>query len=261
MRSGGFLAVPEHTGLILCTDGVALFKSSNHSFWPILLMVTSLPPDIRMNADNIILAGVWQGPSKPPMDIILPPVLDKIDNLKNEGMPVHTCDGMKIVRACLIVSVFDLPAKAMATNMVQYNGYSSCTYCLDEGEHISRRHVFPPDSEHEDRTASHLEECAVEAEANGNPVCGVKGRSVLSAHLDITKSVVIDYMHAVLEGVTKTLLSVFLDSKHSACRFYLGQPTITREIDKRLHRIKPPQEFRRTPRSITSFKQWKASEF
>ena len=28
MEDGHFLAVPEHAGLILCTDGVPLFKSS-----------------------------------------------------------------------------------------------------------------------------------------------------------------------------------------------------------------------------------------
>ena len=216
MKPGKFLAVPEHTGLILCADGVPLFKSSKGSFWPVLLMVTSLPPDIRMNVD-IILAGVWQGPVKPPMDILLPPVLDKIDNLKKNGISVQTCDGPKTVRACLIMSVFDLPAKAAATNMVQYNGYNSCTYCLDAGEHFSGRHIFLPESKHEDRTVSHLEQCAMEAEASGNPVCGVKGSSVLSAHIDITKSVVIDYMHAILEGVTETVLSACLDSKHNAC--------------------------------------------
>ena len=145
--------------------------------------------------------------------------------------------------------------------MLQYNGYNSCTYCLDAGEHVSGRHIFPPESEHEDRTASYIEECAVDAEASGNPVCGVKGRSVLSAHIDIPQSVVIDYMHAILEGVTETLLSACLDSKHSACRFFLGHPAATKEIDKRLHWIKPPYEFHRTPRSITSFKYWKASEF
>ena len=53
---GGFLSVPEHTGLILCADGVQLFKSAKHSIWPILLAVTSLPPSIRMDAENFILA-------------------------------------------------------------------------------------------------------------------------------------------------------------------------------------------------------------
>ena len=28
MKPGGFLSFPEHTGLILCCDGVPLFKSS-----------------------------------------------------------------------------------------------------------------------------------------------------------------------------------------------------------------------------------------
>lgn len=257
---GGFLAVPEHTGLILCSDGVQLFNSSKQSVWPILLSVTSLPPGVRMNAENIILAGIWQGPIKPPMNLILSPVLDKIQDIKSHGIPVHTPGG-HTVRACLLAAVFDLPAKAMATNINQYNGYYSCTYCLDEGAHESRRHLFYPGEEHEPRTESHLQECTRDAEASGSAVYGVKGKSVLSDHINLTKSVAIDYMHAVLEGVTESLLSTSLDSKFHAHRFYLGAPSTTKEIDKRLTRIKPPEEFRRSPRSITSYKYWKASEF
>ena len=81
---------------------------------------------------------------------------------------------------------------------------------------------------------------------------------ILSAHLDITNAVPVDYMHAVLEGAAKSLISISLDTKHSTHRFYLGASSTT---EKRLRRIKPPEEFRRTPRSITTFKQWKASEF
>lgn len=260
-KPGGFLAVPEHTGLILCSDGVQLFKSSKQSIWPILLTVTSLPPGIRMNAENIILAGIWQGPTKPPMKLILSPVLDKINDIKTNGIPVYTPGGPRTVRACLLLAVFDLPAKAMATNITQYNGYYSCTYCLDKGEHLSRRQLFYPEDEHEPRTKDHLEDSAKEAEETGTTVFGVKGKSVLSSHIDITESVPVDYMHAALEGVTKALLSTYLDSKFHTRRFYLGASSTTKEIDRRLNRIKPPQEFRRTPRSITSYKQWKASEF
>ena len=259
MQPGGFLTVPENTGLILCSDGVQLFKSSKQAFWPVLLTVTSLPPGIRMNAENIILAGVWQGPVKPPMNVILTPVLEKIRELNISGIPVLTPNGPKTVRACLLMAVFDLPARGIATNFVQFNGYYSCTYCLDAGEHTSHRHVFPPEADHEPRTTSSIEQCAMEAIESGHPVYGVKGNSVLSAYISIIDAVPVDYMHALLEGVSRRLLSTCLDSKNHACRFYLGG--VTKEIDKRLYRIKPPQEFRRTPRSVTAMKQWKASEF
>ena len=84
-RPGKFLSFPEHTGLILSTDGVPLFKSSgrllidilrqvalHHAFligqsiWPVQLCITSLPPDIRMNVKYLLLAAVWLGPVKPP---------------------------------------------------------------------------------------------------------------------------------------------------------------------------------------------------
>ena len=86
--------------------------------------------------------------------------------------------------------------------------------------HMSRRYFFYPEEEHEPRTKHRLQECAREAEASGSTVYGVKGKSVLSFHIDITESVVIDYMHAVLEGVTESLLSTCHVSKFHACRFY-----------------------------------------
>ena len=68
-------------------------------------------------------------------------------------------------------------------------------------------------------------------------------------------------MHAVLEGVAKTMLHKFwLCGKYKNHRFYILKDV--KEIDKLLLGIKPPHEFRRTPRSIEkSLKYWKASEF
>ena len=98
---------------------------------------------------------------------------------------------------------------------------------------------------------------AVEAEEKRKPILGVKGTSVLSSSLNLIEGVPIDYMHAILEGISRRILSVCLDSKNHSRRYYLGRAT--EEIDKRLKCIKPPPEFRRTP--VSSFKQWKASEF
>ena len=41
------------------------------TIWPILVNTTSLPPKIRMDAENIMVAALWLGPCKPPMDILL----------------------------------------------------------------------------------------------------------------------------------------------------------------------------------------------
>ncbi len=258
---GGFLSYPENTGLVLCTDGVQL--SSNQSFWPVLLALTSLPPGVRMNAENLVLAGVWQCSVKPPMDIILGPVLDKISIIHIDGISVLIpgFSNQKIVRVQLLLSVFDLPARAMATNFVQYNGNYSCIYCCDKGEHVAYRQLLLPDEDHEPRTKESITRNAKEAEQSGKPVFGVKCESILSSHLNIVQAVTahVDYMHAVLEGISKRLLSTILDSKNHAYRYYLG--TVTNVIDEKMRSIKPPEEFRRSPRSVTTIKQWKASEF
>ena len=77
MKPGHFLSMPWHTGLILNTDGVRMFKSSKSTRWPIYLAITNLPPTIRMNLDYL-LAGVYCGPNKPSMEIILPPIVAAI---------------------------------------------------------------------------------------------------------------------------------------------------------------------------------------
>ena len=42
--------------------GMAIFKSTNISVWPVYLMLLNLPSSIRTNAENIMLCGLWVGP-------------------------------------------------------------------------------------------------------------------------------------------------------------------------------------------------------
>jgi len=120
-------------GLILNTDGISVFKSSKLSLWPVLLSIVNLSPSIRMNKDYILLAGVWFGSVKPPLAITLKVLLDEIHSLYTTGIEVMTPVGRKTARAKLLLTVCDLPAKAMVLNQKQYNGYYACNYCLDEG--------------------------------------------------------------------------------------------------------------------------------
>ena len=54
---------------------------------------------------------------------------------------------------------------------------------------------------------------------------GFKGVPVLVGHpaFDIVKRTVIDYLHCVLLGVTKTLPKMWLDPKYSTHEFYIGK--------------------------------------
>lgn len=82
---------------------------------------------------------------------------------------------------------------------------------------------------------------------------------MLSTHINIVDAVPVDYMHAILEGVVKKLIEFWTDTKRHSKRYCLSRNID--EINKRLKRIKPPHEFRRTPRPITPNSYWKASEF
>jgi hypothetical protein len=94
------------------------------------------------------------------------------------------------------------------------------------------------------------------AEAKGEAVYGIKGVSPMSTALDLVDSVPVVYMHAVLEGVMRTLLKYWFLSQHHSGASYLGSKLKT--IDKFLVRQQPPHEFSRPPRSMQ--KHLKASE-
>jgi len=120
--------------------------------------------------------------------------------------------------------------------------------------------LYLPSEDHRPRTHKQVIGWAKTAELTKKDVYGIKGQSVLANHLNIVSDVPIDYMHAVLEGVTKGLMTYWFDSKYSGRSF--NMVNYIKQIDKKLLKVKPPHEFRRSPRSIAnSLKFWKASEY
>lgn len=103
-----------------------------------------------------------------------------------------------------------------------------------------------------------MEQWAEDAEKAGHAIMGVKGKSVLSRNIQLPECVPIDYMHAVLEGVFKSLMKSWFDTSNHRMPFYLGRDVKT--INKKAKRICPPSEFTRTIRPIDTLAYWKASE-
>ena len=131
-----FFSNPYNIALSLSTDGVPLYKSSTVSFWPVYLMVLNLPPHIRVHASNIILCGVWVGPAKPVMSLLLSPVAEFLEKLSTAGMEINTSDGIVTICAKLVLGIFDLPAKALILCAKQYNGEFGCSVYLHPGKRL-----------------------------------------------------------------------------------------------------------------------------
>ena len=193
-----FFSNLSNLALMMSTDGVPLFKSSSISLWPVYLVILNLPREIRINSENILLCGLWVGSIKPIMNDLLNPIAK---TLKELSITISLGSTERRILAKLVLGVFDLPAKASVLCCKQYNGEYGCSVCykgyltmlecICQMEHIWKDHMV---------------EDGLEAEATNSCIRGVKGLSPLTSLFNIVDCVPVDYMHAVLEGVTKKLL-------------------------------------------------------
>uniref|UniRef100_A0A1X7UXS7 Uncharacterized protein n=1 Tax=Amphimedon queenslandica TaxID=400682 RepID=A0A1X7UXS7_AMPQE len=128
------------------------------------------------------------------MSIILQPVLKELHQRHCFRVEAKISGITKLISAKLLLSVFDLPAKAAVVNLKQFNGQYGCLCYANPAENVTPGlFVYLPSSQQH----------ATDAEIGGESVYGVKGHSILSSAIDIVNGVPIDFMHAVLEGVTK----------------------------------------------------------
>lgn len=125
MDEAGPLAAPDGIGLVSSSEGVPVFKSSKGSLWPVYMMLTNISPRQRVKREILIVAALWFGPTKPNMDILFQPILSSISSFRKDGISVQS----SVLRPMVVMGVFDLPAKAAATNTKQFNGKHGCFYC------------------------------------------------------------------------------------------------------------------------------------
>lgn len=79
-------------------------------------------------------------------------------------------------------------------------------------------------------------------------------------NFDMAKSFCIDYMHGILLGITKNMISFWTSTQNKHKPFYITKKK--RELlDLRLQRIKTPSYISRPPRSLKYMENYKASEY
>lgn len=245
------------------TDGVSLFNWSKSSLWPIQVLINELPYAIRKN--NTILCGLWFGPDKPPMSLYLAPLIRELKVLSEVGFTTVTPTSpvpilMKV--HALLVSV-DSIARPMVQNIKQFNGSFGCSFCLNAGRKLGSKgnvHVYCG-TKIPMRTMDMYSRWLKSAERNNHAVKGIKGRSELSKleNFDIFQDCPADYLHAVLEGVMKHLLTTWFKSKFHKREWYLGK--FKNQINEIIKTISCPVEIKRILRPIQQIKYWTAAEF
>ncbi|XP_062568275.1 uncharacterized protein LOC134230464 [Saccostrea cucullata] len=244
-------------------DGIPVFKSSGYSIWPIQLIINECVPSDRK--DNIMLAALWFGNGKPRMDTYLQPFVNTCAQLSEEGITWIDTNGRQLcTKVHTILCSSDSIARPPMRNVKQFNGQYGCDWCLHPGEvvHKGDGHVraYPP-GEYRERTHDSFVQDGLEACTSTRVVNGVKGLSPLCllTVFNMVIGFVPDYLHSVCQGVVKQFMSLWLDSSNHGKPFYIGLQS--RILDQKLLKLKPPFEITRRPRTLSTRRFWKASEW
>ncbi|CAM8954575.1 unnamed protein product [Rhodiola kirilowii] len=130
-----------HLGL--STDGVNPHGNliTQHSTWPVILVIYNLPPKLSMKRMYMMLSLLISGPRQPgnDIDVYLAPLIEDLKLLWNEG--VRTFDASRQeyfnMRAILMCTINDFPAYG---NLSGYSikGYKAYPIC---GEETHARHL------------------------------------------------------------------------------------------------------------------------
>jgi len=225
----------------ISTDGATL--NGSYQFWPIQYRIKNI------NSKPII-AGVYIGKSKPydPHKFMEQFVNDVLQVIQNGGVSIND----KKIPLRIRCFIADAPARALILNHKSHMSSNPCSKCKVEGFRFSNRMIFnvfdsPLQTDFEYKMC-------IDTEHHN-------GESPLSAlPMGLVSNVPFEYMHLVLLGVTKKLITAWLEGKYTVSKLSGRQINI---ISPRLLScsVYYPREFSRRCRAIVEYKTFKATEF
>ncbi|CAN7988820.1 unnamed protein product [Ixodes hexagonus] len=234
--------LPTVLPLTFNIDGLPLSKSSKMQLWPIQCLVGGM--------DDVapFLVGAFAGHSKPASsNDFLVTFVEELQALLSQGVTVNG----SLVQVKVRSIICDAPARAFITTTKGHGGYSGCPKCTVEGLYLDGRVAFL-DMNCPLRTDLSFRQ-QHDAEHH-------KGESILfNLPINSAHDLPLDYMHLVLLGVVKKLLSLWT-SGQLAVR--LG-PLERHAFNEKSEQLRPhiPHEFPRKSRGLDEMDRWKAVEF
>ena len=121
----------------LATDGMNPFgnMSTNHSSWPVLLVIYNLPPGLCMKRKYMMLSMMISGPKQPgnDIDVYLSPLIEDLKLMWDQGVEVFDefANETFKLHAMLFCTINDFPAYG---NLSGYSvkGHKACPICEED---------------------------------------------------------------------------------------------------------------------------------
>lgn len=260
-QPGQILSNPSNLSFFWNTDDVSIFHSSSYNITPFYLTINELPPEQRFKRENLILAGLWFGKSKPNPNLFMEGFSGELRDLLLNGADFETSEpGVSRHVHCIVIGgTADLPAKAAFMNMQQFNGEFGCQVCEAKSKYIKHVPTYPYQPEAALRTTERTLALATLAQNSGNHQRGVKGHTELKKFVtNYVEYTVVDDMHCAFIGQTKHVIKLIIKAKYGNTRWSLHNRLDV--LEKRLKHITPPNFVHRLTRPLAELKDWKGAE-
>lgn len=155
------------------TDGAAAYRwTINKPCYPIFLVVNNLPPRLRFNKNNIILAGIWLSKGEPNMPLFFRKFCAEVKHLR-KGITI----GPDVYKVVVLQTCLDTVARPKLQNSTQFNGRFGCSLCLHEGK-LYGTQVRYPYEDVEQRQHTSTQRLMMEVQQTKIKKLGIKGPSV-----------------------------------------------------------------------------------
>lgn len=241
-------------------DGMSLFKNSPMQVWP-----TSIKVFHKNYIAKPFAVSIFCGDSKPySIDEYLENFLDEANQLIKDGV---TINGRQYAFKILGI-IADSPARAFLKCCKYPGGFYACERCTIKGisqeTNINRKkgnmktskRVYPQ-MDCELRTKKSFEDkLQLQHHRGGNEV---KSPLLSLSNFDPVRSVILDPMHLLYDGVMKSLIEKWI-SRGKATRLRI---TDSKRLNDRLVLLTPdiPCEFQRKKFTLEYIAQWKATQY
>lgn len=246
-RYSSILTTNEEIKIAIGIDGLPISKSSSGQLWPILGYIIPY-------RKYVFPIGMYYGNEKPQdSNDFLSDFITEILDLSIHGIDINN----EIKKVKIKLMCCDAPAKSFVLRVKGHSGFFSCTRCVQEGEYMNSRVCFPYNK---NGSMKRLHQDYVQMKYEEHHISSTISCVALIPDVDIVLLFPLDYMHLVCLGVTKKLISLWLNTGPTNVRLPSWK---IKSITYSLNKIKKciTNDFARKPRAIEEFKRYKATEF